>query len=103
PAGHGAPPPPSAVGTPAGSPVTKVIGAAGGSLSAGDGGITVTIPPGALAGDVSIAIQPIGNTAAGGLGPAYRLTPPGQTFTQPVQVSFPYADADLNGTAPEAL
>jgi hypothetical protein len=34
---------------------------------------------------------------------AYRLSPVGQTFTQPVQLSFAYADIDLQGTAPEAL
>jgi hypothetical protein len=94
---------PSPVGKPTGTSVTKSIGSAGGTLTSGDRGITVTIPAGALTSDTPIAIQPIENTAAGGLHAAYRLTPTGQTFTKPVQVSFPYSDADLDGTAPEAL
>ena len=96
-------PSPSAVGKPTGASVSKAIGSAGGSLSAGDSRLTVTIPAGALANDVTIAIEPIENTAAGGLGAGYRLTPAGQVFTQPVRVSFAYTDDDLEGAGPEAL
>jgi hypothetical protein len=103
PSGVASVPPPSPVGKPTGVNVTKTIGSAGGSLSSGDGRVSVTIPAGALASDATVGIQQIENTAAGGLGDAYRLTPAGQTFTQPVQVSFPYVDADLAGSAPEAL
>lgn len=72
-----APPSPAAVGTATGAPASKTIGAEGGSLSSTDGRITVTIPAGALANDTQIAIQPISNTASGGLGAAYRLSPAG--------------------------
>ncbi len=96
-------PPPSPVGKTTGAVVTKTIGAAGGSLSSADGGITVDIPAGSLATDTQIGIQPIENTTSSAVGGAFRLTPTGQTFTQPVQVSFPYTDADLEGTAAEAL
>lgn len=99
----GAPPQPSPVGVPAGDPVTKSIGTGGGSVSSADGKITVTIPAGALAADTMIGIQPVTNTAAGGLGTAYRLTPAGQTFTTAVTLEFPYTDQDLNGTYAEAL
>jgi hypothetical protein len=99
----GSAPSPAPVGKVAGDPVTKSIGPAGGSLSSADGRITINIPSGALANATPVAIQPIENTAASGLGAAYRLSPAGQTFTKPVQVSFPYVDADLAGTAPEAL
>ena len=96
-------PQPSAVGAPEGQPVTANIGSAGGTLAAADGGISVTIPPGALAADTTIGIQPIENTAPNGLDGAYRLTPVGQTFSQPVQIDFPYTDSDVDGSAPEAL
>jgi hypothetical protein len=99
----GTAPPPSAVGSPTGDSVTKTIGPAGGSLSSADGGITVSIPSGALASDTAVGIVPIENTTPGGLGAAYRLSPDGQTFSQPVKVSFPYTDADLKGTSLEAL
>jgi hypothetical protein len=94
---------PNPVGKPKGASVTKTIGSAGGSLSSGDGRVSVTIPAGALTKDTPVAIQPIENTAAGGLGAAYRLSPTGQTFAQPVQVSFAYTAADVQGSAPEAL
>jgi ZU5 domain-containing protein len=97
------PPAPSAVGKTTGPAVSATIGSSGGSLSSADGGIHVTIPAGALATDTTIGIQPIENTAPNGLDGAFRLTPAGQTFSQPVQLSFPYTDADLAGTAPEAL
>jgi hypothetical protein len=58
-----------------------VIGAAVGVVTSADGLATVTIPSGALAGDTHIGIQPDTNTAAGGRGVAYRLTPDGQRFT----------------------
>lgn len=102
-AGTGSPPPPSAVGAPTGPAVTKVIGAAGGDLSSADGGVTVTIPAGALSADTPIGIQPIENTAPDAQAAAYRLSPAGQTFSQPVQISFAYTDADLDGTSLEAM
>jgi hypothetical protein len=50
-----------------------------------------------------IGIQPLTNLAPGKIGAAYRLTPDGQTFLQPVTLRFAYADADLLGTAAEFL
>ena len=41
--------------------------------------------------------------AHGGLGAAYRLSAPGQSLPQPVQITFSYSDDDLLGTAVEAL
>lgn len=99
----GSPPPPSAIGAPAGPVVTKEIGAAGGALASADGGVTVTIPAGALAADTTVGIQPIADTAPGGIGDSFALTPTGQTFSQPVQVSFTYTDDDLDGTSADFL
>jgi hypothetical protein len=96
-------PQPTAVGTPAGPAVTRVIGAAGGSLNSGDGALLLTIPAGALAGDTVISIQPVTNFAKNGIGSAYRLTPEGTTFAQPVRLAFAYDDASVAGSAPEAL
>lgn len=96
-------PPPSAIGAPTGPAVTKVIGAAGGDLSAADGGVTVTIPAGALAADTKIEIQAVEDTTPDGSGISYSLSPNGQTFSQPVQVSFAATDAALDGTSLEAL
>ena len=103
-AGDTAPPSrPSAVGTPTGNGVIATIGAHGGHLTSGDGGVTVTIPAGALTSSVKLGIQPISNTAAGGIGSAFRLTPAGQTFAKPIRISFATDPTDLDGTAAGAL
>jgi len=98
-------PPPHATpaGTPLGAAVTTIIGAAGGTIVASDQRLTLAVPPGALAKDISITVQPLTGTAPGARGNAYRLTPEGQRFQKPVALTFPYADADLAGTVPEAL
>jgi hypothetical protein len=96
-------PTPTEVGVPNGSMVSETIGVAGGSLSATDGKLALTIPAGALSTNAVIGIQPITNMAHGKIGAAYRLTPDGQTFLKPVTLTFPYTDQDLLGTAVEVL
>ncbi len=93
----------TAVGTATGTVVTASIGAAGGSLTSGDGKLVLTVPAGALAANTTIGIQPITNFAHGKIGSAYRLTPDGQTFSQPVSLSFAYADEDLVGAGIDVL
>ncbi len=93
----------TAVGVPAGTPTSAVVGSAGGTLAAADGKLTLTIPPGALAAPTTIGIQPVSNFAPGAIGGAYRLTPDGQQFQMPITLTFAYADPDLAGTAVEAL
>jgi hypothetical protein len=96
-------PVPTAAGVPDGFPITASIGAAGGSISSTDDDFTLEIPPGALASDTDITIQPITNTAWGGVGSGYRLTPDGLTFAVPVSLVFEIDAEDLVGTAPEFL
>lgn len=90
-------------GTPSGEAVQATLGPAGGSLASADATFTLTVPPGALTTSTVVSIQPISNHAPGGLGAALRLTPEGQTFDSPVTLTFHYAEADLAGTALEAL
>lgn len=96
-------PVPTAVGTPDGAPTTQTIGAAGGSITSSDGAFTLNVPAGAIASDTDITVQPITNTAWGGIGKGYLLTPDGLTFSQPVGLEFQLAPEDLAGSAPEAL
>jgi hypothetical protein len=63
----------------------------------------LTIPAGALAANTIISIQPFTNTAPGKSGAAYRFTPEGQTFLQPVTLKFTYTDDDLLGTSADFL
>jgi hypothetical protein len=93
----------TAVGTAVGQPSTKTIDAAGGSLVSPDGKLTLTIPPNAVANATDFSIQPITNQAPGGIGGGYRLSPEGQTFSSPVQISFQYSSADVAGSLPSLL
>jgi hypothetical protein len=94
------PPDVTAVGTPAGNPVSKTIGAAGGTITSTDGRVDLIIPAGALSGDVAISIQPITNECPGGIGLAYDLLPNGTKFLTPATLTLHYTDDDVNGTDP---
>lgn len=82
-------------GTAQGNATTASIGTAGGSLTSGDGRLTVTVPAGALTSNTTISIQPISNEGPLGLGLGYRLSPEGITFQQPVMLTFTYNDQVL--------
>ena len=79
------------------------IGPAGGTIRSADGTVTLEIPPGALGSMTPVEIQPIANTAPGGLGAAFRLTPAGTTCSVPMQLTFALTPADLQGTTLEAI
>lgn len=91
------------VGALSGSMTETTIGVGGGTLRSSNGRLLLTVPPGALAADTRISIRPMTNHAHGGKGKAYRLLPDGQTFQQPVKLTFSYTDKDLNGTTAAAL
>ena len=93
----------TAPGTPNGPATSATIGAAGGTLASDDGNFSIDIPAGALSSDTEIIIQPITNTAWGGVGDGYRLEPDGQTFALPVELVFDVAPETLVGSAPEFL
>lgn len=86
-----------------GSPVVKVIGAAGGQIATPDGKIRVDIPAGAVDSDVQFSIQPISKTLASATGPAYRLEPENVTFNKDVKITFAYTEEDLVGTSEDYL
>src|SRR4051812_237220 len=67
------PPTPASRGTSMGSPTVMMIGPAGGTLASGDHLFALTVPPGALAADTLLGVEPITSTAPGGQGQAYRL------------------------------
>jgi len=90
-------------GTSVGGQSSATIGASGGTLSALDDSLALSIPAGALASGTLVAIQPITNTAPGALGNGYRLAPAGQVFERPIDITFSYADLDLDGAAAEDL
>ena len=74
------------------------IGAAGGTLSADGGRVTLTVPAGALTSNTKLRITPIDNTAPGGTGHAYRLEPNRQTFAKPVTLMLTASPDDVEGS-----
>jgi hypothetical protein len=93
----------TAIGTPIGSPVTKTIGASGGTIISADGRAELNIPAGALSSDLAISIQPITNECPNGVGIAYDFLPNGTKFLIPATFTLHYTDDDINGTDPYLL
>jgi len=87
------------VGTPTASATTASLSPAGGSLTSADGQLTLTIPPGALSGPVDLTVQPLDNTANGGLLSGWRLGPDGTTFAKPITLTLKVPDGTI-GTIP---
>ncbi|MGN7824252.1 hypothetical protein ACTJJB_29280 [Chitinophaga sp. 22536] len=90
-------------GVAAGDAVHAQIGPAGGTLASADGRLQMEIPAGAVTKETDFTIQPITNTLPGSPGKGYRLLPEGQTFAQPVRLTFQYDDADLAATSAQML
>jgi hypothetical protein len=103
PIGNGQPPASTGVGVPVGSPASKTIGSAGGSLYSPDSTLLLTIPAGALSANTNISIQPVTNLMPGGLGLAYDLLPNGTRFTVPVTISFRYTTDEVPDNFPYFL
>ncbi|MBO0952524.1 hypothetical protein [Fibrella forsythiae] len=91
-------------GKPVGPAVQKTIGPEGGSLTSGDGTLSLRIPAGAVASATTFSVQPITATLPGLVGEqAYRLLPEGQTFARPVELQYHYQQQDLESTAAQLL
>jgi hypothetical protein len=86
------------VGTPNGPPLTVSIGTGGGSIMFPDSSIQLIVPAGALGSSTDITLQPITNFCHNGSGDAFRITPSGLTFSQPVTLKFRYDEAMLSGS-----
>jgi hypothetical protein len=91
-------------GVASGTPVSKVIGSAGGELTSGDGKLKLVVAAGTVSANTEFFIQPITNTLfEGEARTAYRLLPEGTTFAKPVQLQFHYSDDDTLHTAEDLL
>ncbi|MBC6489571.1 hypothetical protein ACFSQD_04510 [Flavihumibacter stibioxidans] len=81
---------PTTVGKPLGQPYTEWIGTEGGLVKSPDGVVEIDFPQGALTEETEIGIVPLENTAPGGKGFGYRLTPHGGNFKKQVTIRFNY-------------
>ena len=90
-------------GTPMGPMVTGSIDAAGGTLAAADGRLTVTVPANAVAAPTTFSLQPVAALVPGAIGIAYNLEPHGVTFAQPVTLTFTVPEAGVSRTGVDGL
>ena len=88
----------TAVGTPVGNVVTKLIGKSGGSIASADGNAELIFPAGALNDNTTITVQAITNNAPNGVANAYRFLPQGIKFLKPVTLKFHYTAKNLAAT-----
>ncbi|TFW32239.1 hypothetical protein [Massilia horti] len=79
------------------------IGAAGGEVTSADGLLQISVPPGAFAHPTQVTILSITNTAHGGRGQAYRITPEGLQGAVPLTLRFQVDDAMLQGSALDVM
>ena len=88
----------SSSSSPIGSPTSKTIGAAGGTITDAKGD-SVQIPAGALPSDVTVTISPASNApppaGATVVGSAVTLGPEGQQFAVPVTVTLGFSSSQL--------
>src|SRR5438045_2117146 len=84
----------TAIASPEGKLVSKVIGTAGGRIVSDDGRVELIFPANALTANTSISIQPTTNPAPNGSGKAYSFEPSGIQFKKPVQIIFHYTDEE---------
>jgi hypothetical protein len=88
-----------AEGSDAAPMVAQIVGASGGTVSAG--GIALNIPAGALTADLGITIQPNGASVPAGYTPLsalFTFGPDGTVFQKPVTVNFTLTTPGTNPT-----
>jgi hypothetical protein len=62
--------------------------------------LTLDVPAGALTAETTISVEPLTNTAPGGIGLGYRLLPERLTFSSPATLTIGYT---AEGIAPSSL
>jgi hypothetical protein len=93
---------PTNIGIPNGTPESTLIGPSGGTYTTKDGRLRIEIPQGVLSSSQNITIQPITNTAPGGIGTSYSITPDLE-FNKPAKLTFSYSEENISNTLPELL
>ncbi len=94
---------PTEVGKPVGAMTTQTIGPAGGTLTASDGKLTLTIPAGALTKETTISVEPVENTSGLSVGTGYHFLPDGTQFAKPATFTYRYTDDEMAGADPNRL
>ncbi len=90
-------------GKPLGPIVTASIDAAGGTLAAADGRLSITVPANAVSAATTFSLQPVATLVPGAIGAGYNLEPHGVTFAQPVTLTFTVPEAGVSRTGVDGL
>jgi hypothetical protein len=73
-----------------------MIGPEGGSIRSSDGVLTLKIPAGALSVPVAIGLAQAPNSAPGGVGSGYDISPDGLAFAKPALLTLTYGPGGLD-------
>ncbi len=93
----------SSSSNPPGTPTSSVIGTTGGSIASSDGVLSLSIPAGAVNGNVTVTVTPEASPPSGAVGAVYDIGPTGTVFNFPVTMTFHYASADIGSASPSSL
>jgi hypothetical protein len=86
-----------------GPTASAVVGTSGGTVMTADGALTVAIPAGALAADITVTVTPVSSPGGGALGTVYEIGPTGTQFSSPVTLLLHYDSGNLNGVSEGSL
>ncbi|SCC03864.1 ZU5 domain-containing protein [Chitinophaga costaii] len=102
---HGKPADPikTAPGQLMGTATKATIGAAGGVIAMPDQYISVQIPAGAVDANTEFSIQEVTPNEAVSTGRLFRILPEGIILKKPVEITFRYTDADIDGGGEDYL
>ena len=73
----------------------QVSAAQGGAITSPSGGLTLSIPPGALTKDTDITVEELVAGEGPVLGPTYQLGPTGLKFQKPATLTLRFKPADI--------
>lgn len=92
------------IGEPAGQPIIRMIGKAGGKIATADGKTVFTFPAGALSKDTEITLLPVKSKVPGAFDSlAYVIKPAGLRSALPVTITRTYSPEEVSGTAAELV
>ncbi|MHB1097162.1 MAG: hypothetical protein ACYC3F_13435 [Gemmatimonadaceae bacterium] len=83
----------------------NVLGSAGGTIQAGNGAVTLSVPAGALSAEVKLTATPRADPAGDtrtSVGTPYEFGPEGTKFLQPVTLTFKYDKSKLPAGAAQS-
>jgi len=83
-------------GAPGSKSISQQVSAAqGGAITSPSGGLTLSIPPGALTKDTDITVEELASGEGPVIGPTYQLGPTGLKFQKPATLTLRFKPGDI--------